>query len=140
VEGPRRDASKGPRGAEDKGQEPADTAFLRFFATLNERQARLCAAERALALGRGGITRLAQVMGLSVKTIRSHSTRSRVWKVRLQAWADELQRPITVCHLPPGTSKWNNVERRLCSAISNHMRNPGTCYRGARSCDVGIRC
>ena len=48
----------------------ADAAFLRFFATLNERQARLCAVERALAQGRGGITRVAQVTGLTAKTIR----------------------------------------------------------------------
>ena len=47
-----------------------EDTFLRFFRTLDERQARLCAAERALALGRGGITRLAGVTGLSQPTIR----------------------------------------------------------------------
>src|SRR5262245_19957053 len=50
---------------------PFDEAtFLRFFRTLDERQARLCAAERALALGWGGITRLARVTGLSRETVR----------------------------------------------------------------------
>ncbi|HEY3080280.1 MAG TPA: hypothetical protein VGM69_10270, partial [Chloroflexota bacterium] len=49
---------------------PFDEAtFLRFFGTLDERQARLCAAERALALGWGGITRLARVTGLASDTI-----------------------------------------------------------------------
>src|SRR5260370_30460221 len=43
---------------------------LRFLRTLDARQARLCAAERALALGRGGITRLVRVTGLSHPTIR----------------------------------------------------------------------
>jgi len=47
-----------------------EDTFLRFFRTLDERQARLCAAERALALGRGGISRLARVIGLSHPTIR----------------------------------------------------------------------
>ena len=47
-----------------------EDTFLRVFETLDERQARLCAAERALALGRGGISRLARVTGLSHPTIR----------------------------------------------------------------------
>src|SRR5215207_11644759 len=46
-----------------------EETFLRFFGTLDERQARLCAAERALALGWGGITRLARVTGLASDTI-----------------------------------------------------------------------
>lgn len=37
----------------------------------------------------------------------SNSAHSRVWKARLQDWADQLRVPITVCHLPPGTSTWN---------------------------------
>lgn len=48
-----------------------EQTFLRFFGTLDERQARLCAAERALTLGRGGIVRLARVTGLSRQTIRT---------------------------------------------------------------------
>ena len=47
-----------------------EATFLRFFQTLDEHQARLCAAERALALGLGGITRLSRVTGLSAPTIR----------------------------------------------------------------------
>jgi hypothetical protein len=52
----------------------------------------------------------------------SNSSRSRVWKVRLQALADQLHLPITVCHLPPGTSKWNKIEHRLFAYISIHWR------------------
>ncbi len=44
--------------------------FGRFYATLNERQRRLCAAERALALGEGGSARLSRVTGLSATTVR----------------------------------------------------------------------
>jgi len=52
----------------------------------------------------------------------SNSPRSRLWKVRLQGLADVLQIPITVCHLPPGTSKWNKIEHRLFAYISIHWR------------------
>jgi hypothetical protein len=48
----------------------------------------------------------------------SNSSRVRAWKVNLQAFADEIGIPITVCHYPPGTSKWNRVEHRLFSFIS----------------------
>jgi hypothetical protein len=48
----------------------------------------------------------------------SNSSRSRTWKLNLQALADELGIAITVCHYPPGTSKWNKIEHRLFSFIS----------------------
>jgi hypothetical protein len=48
----------------------------------------------------------------------SNSSRTRAWKVNLQVLADEIAIPITVCHYPPGTSKWNRVEHRLFSFIS----------------------
>src|ERR1700745_1418253 len=48
--------------------------------------------------------------------------RVRLWKVELQKLADELKLPITVCHLPPGTSKWNKIEHRLFSFISINWR------------------
>ena len=48
----------------------------------------------------------------------SNSSRVRAWKVNLQILADEIGVPITVCHYPPGTSKWNRVEHRLFSFIS----------------------
>jgi hypothetical protein len=48
----------------------------------------------------------------------SNSSRVRTWKLNLQNLADEIGIPITVCHYPPGTSKWNRVEHRLFSFIS----------------------
>lgn len=48
----------------------------------------------------------------------SNGSRNRLWKVRLQAFADRHGLEVTVCHYPPGTSKWNAVEHRLFSFIS----------------------
>lgn len=52
----------------------------------------------------------------------SNGYRLRIWKHELQRLSDELQLPITVCHFPPGTSKWNKVEHRLFSFISTNWR------------------
>ena len=48
----------------------------------------------------------------------SNGNRLRAWKLNLQQLADQIQIPITVCHYPPGTSKWNKIEHRLFSFIS----------------------
>jgi len=52
----------------------------------------------------------------------SNGYRLRLWKVELQKLADELALPIEVCHLPPGTSKWNKIEHRLFSFITQNWR------------------
>jgi DDE family transposase len=52
----------------------------------------------------------------------SNGYRVRLWKVELQQLADELKLPITVCHFPPGTSKWNKIEHRLFSFITINWR------------------
>ena len=52
----------------------------------------------------------------------SNGNRLRAWKLHLQRLADELGLPITVCHYPPGTSKWNKIEHRLFSFISMNWR------------------
>ena len=52
----------------------------------------------------------------------SNGYRTRLWKYELQQLADELGLSITVCHLPPGTSKWNKIEHRLFSFISMNWR------------------
>ena len=52
----------------------------------------------------------------------SNGYRLRLWKHELQQLADELHLPISVCHFPPGTSKWNKVEHRLFSFISTNWR------------------
>ncbi len=43
----------------------------------------------------------------------SNGYRTRLWKTELAALADQTGLRITVCHLPPGTSKWNKIEHRL---------------------------
>jgi len=52
----------------------------------------------------------------------SNSHRSRLWKVCLQTLADELDLTLHVCHFPPGTSKWNQIEHRLFSFITQNWR------------------
>nr|WP_249810807.1 ISAzo13 family transposase [Bradyrhizobium sp. 17] len=52
----------------------------------------------------------------------SNGSRVRLWKLELQKQADELDIPITVCHLPPGASKWNKIEHRLFSFITSNWR------------------
>lgn len=52
----------------------------------------------------------------------SNGNRLRAWKLYLQALAKEIAIPISVCHYPPGTSKWNKIEHRLFSFISMNWR------------------
>lgn len=52
----------------------------------------------------------------------SNGARLRLWKLELQKLANELKLSITVCHLPPGTSKWNKIEHRLFSFITQNWR------------------
>jgi transposase len=52
----------------------------------------------------------------------SNGYRLRLWKFELQQFADITGLEVTVCHLPPGTSKWNKIEHRLFSHISMNWR------------------
>jgi hypothetical protein len=52
----------------------------------------------------------------------SNGYRVRLWKLELQRFADATGLRVTVCHLPPGTSKWNKIEHRLFSHISMNWR------------------
>jgi hypothetical protein len=52
----------------------------------------------------------------------SNGYRTRLWKTELQQLADETGLAIRVCHFPPGTSKWNKIEHRLFSFISQNWR------------------
>jgi transposase len=52
----------------------------------------------------------------------SNGTRNRLWKMQLQQFATETGLTMTVCHLPPATSKWNTIEHRLFSYISINWR------------------
>ena len=52
----------------------------------------------------------------------SNGSRVRLWKVELQAFATATGLQVTVCHLPPGTSKWNKIEHRLFAHMSMNWR------------------
>jgi DDE family transposase len=76
----------------------------------------------------------------------SNGVRVRLWKRELQALADELGIAITVCHLPPGTSKWNKIEHRLFSFITQNWRGrPLVSYQtivqliAATTTDTGLK-
>jgi hypothetical protein len=59
----------------------------------------------------------------------SNGTRNRAWKKGLAAFAEETGLEVTVCHFPPGTSKWNKIEHRLFSQVSHAWRGmPLTSY------------
>ena len=79
----------------------------------------------------------------------SNGSRVRLWKLELQRLADELGISIEVHHLPPGTSKWNKIEHRLFSFITQNWRaKPLVSYRviveliGATTTQTGltVRC
>ena len=60
----------------------------------------------------------------------SNGYRLRLWKVQLQKMADKTGLTITVCHFPPGTSKWNKIEHRLFSFVTiNWKGRPLTTYK-----------
>lgn len=52
----------------------------------------------------------------------SNGSRCRLWKVELQRLADDMGLTITVCHFPPGTSKWNKIEHRMFCHITENWR------------------
>jgi hypothetical protein len=52
----------------------------------------------------------------------SNSSRGRAWRLHLQALADETHLALTVCHDPPGTSKWTKIEHRMFAFISLNWR------------------
>jgi transposase len=64
----------------------------------------------------------AQALLITADAGGSNGSRLRLWKLELQKLADELGFPVSVCHLPPGTSKWNKIEHRLFSFISQNWR------------------
>jgi hypothetical protein len=60
----------------------------------------------------------------------SNGYRNKLWKVELAELAAETGLTITVCHYPPGTSKWNKVEHRMFSFITKNWRGkPLTSYQ-----------
>jgi hypothetical protein len=82
-----------------------------------------------LAVGRARYPEATRLM-ITADGGGSNGSRVRLWKRELQTLANELGIDITVSHLPPGTSKWNKIEHRLFSFISQNWRaKPLVSYR-----------
>ncbi len=82
----------------------------------------------------GAIARWWETMGKArypdATTGGSNSYRTKLWKVELAKLAATTGLTITVCHYPPGTSKWNRIEHRMFSFITKNWRGrPLTSYR-----------
>lgn len=73
------------------------------------------------AMGRGAYPEAARLL-ITADGGGSNGYRTRLWKTELAQLAAETGLAITVCHLPPGTSKWNKIEHRLFSRISINWR------------------
>jgi len=74
-----------------------------------------------LKMGRERYPNATQLM-ISADGGGSNGSRVRLWKLELAKFAEEAGLKITVCHLPPGTSKWNKIEHRLFSYITMNWR------------------
>ena len=92
-------------GIDHDTSEFAVNAIRRWFAVMG--RDRYPGAKRLLITADGG---------------GSNGSRVRLWKKKLQELADELGIVITVCHYPPGTSKWNKIEHRMFCHISQNWR------------------
>jgi hypothetical protein len=86
--------------------------------------AEFAVASIRLWLERMGRQRYPDASELTVTTdcSGSNGARVRLWKVKLQEFADETGLTIHVCHYPPGTSKWNKIEHRLFCHITQNWR------------------
>ncbi len=76
----------------------------------------------------------------------SNGYRRKLWKTELQKFSKEFDLEISVCHLPPGTSKWNKIEHRLFSYITMNWRGkPLTSFEtivsliGATTTEKGLK-
>jgi hypothetical protein len=72
-------------------------------------------------MGRGSYSQAKRLL-ITADSGGSNGARVRLWKWELQQPADETGLEIAVCHFPPGTSKWNKIEHRLFSFISQNWR------------------
>ena len=73
------------------------------------------------AMGQAAYPNAAQLL-ITADSGGSNGSRVRLWKLELQTFADQTGLQLLVCHLPPGTSKWNKIEHRLFSFISQNWR------------------
>ena len=117
----------------------------RFYGLLDERQRRCYAGLESLKHGEGGDAKTARDLGMDPQTVArgrqqlltgevggkrlrkpggggSNGSRSRLWKLELQRFTDEFGLRVSVCHFPPGTSKWNKIEHRMFSHVTQNWR------------------
>lgn len=80
-------------------------------------------------MGRGVYPKAAELL-ITADAGGSNSPRSHLWKWCLQELADELGLKISVCHFPPGTSKWNKIEHRMFCHITENWRGRPLVSRG----------
>jgi hypothetical protein len=81
-----------------------------------------------MKMGRGRYPKAKELL-ITADCGGSNSSRARLWKVALQELADTLGLRLTVCHFPPGTSKWNKIEHRMfCHITQNWRGRPLTSY------------
>ena len=73
------------------------------------------------SMGHAAYPRAARLL-LTADSGGSNGARVRLWKLELQRLANDTGLQISICHLPPGTSKWNKIEHRLFSYISQNWR------------------
>ena len=59
---------------------------------------------------------------ITADSVGSNGSRCRLWKFELQQWADATGLIVEVCHYPPGTSKWNEIEHRLFCHIARNWQ------------------
>mmetsp|Transcript_5387 Transcript_5387/g.3103 ORF Transcript_5387/g.3103 Transcript_5387/m.3103 type:complete len:143 (-) Transcript_5387:132-560(-) len=59
---------------------------------------------------------------VTANCVESNGYSVKLWKIELQKLADEFGMTINVCHLPPGTSKWNKIEHKMFCYISKSWR------------------
>jgi hypothetical protein len=76
-----------------------------------------------------GVYPKAEKLMITADSGGSNSSRGLLWKAELQKLSDAIGLEVTVCHLPPGTSKWNRIEHRLfCHITKNWRAKPLTSY------------
>jgi transposase len=80
-------------------------------------------------MGRATYTAASELL-ITADSGGSNSARARLWKVELQCLANQTGLSITVCHFPPGTSKWNKIEHRMfCHIATNWRGRPLVTYQ-----------
>jgi hypothetical protein len=72
-------------------------------------------------MGRARFRRATELL-ITADSGGSNGARTRLWKVALQRLANTTGLTLTVCHFPPGTSKWNKIEHRLFSFVTQNWR------------------